>query len=119
SACGSTTITSCSGTWPARCGAFASASSPATACAASSRPTTWIGRASSTGIAERALIEAIEAALAQRSGALVRWVGDDAAVVRSRPYSVTSVDTMVEDVHFRLGESWLTPREAGHRALAA
>lgn len=49
----------------------------------------------------------------------MRWVGDDAAVVRSRPYCVTSVDTMVEGVHFRLGEGWLAPREAGHRALAA
>jgi thiamine-monophosphate kinase len=46
-------------------------------------------------------------------------VGDDAAVVRARPVSVTSVDAMVEDVHFRLKEGWATPAEVGHRAVAA
>jgi thiamine-monophosphate kinase len=49
---------------------------------------------------------------------VVRGVGDDAAVVRSRPFSVTSVDAAVEGVHFRLGEGWATPAEVGHRALA-
>jgi thiamine-monophosphate kinase len=42
--------------------------------------------------------------------------GDDGAVVRARPYAVTSVDTMVEGVHFRRGE--LSDAEIGHRALA-
>jgi thiamine-monophosphate kinase len=42
--------------------------------------------------------------------------GDDAAVVRARGYAVTSVDTMVEGVHFRRGE--LSDTEIGHRALA-
>ncbi len=46
-------------------------------------------------------------------------MGDDAAVVRARPWSATSIDTMVEGVHFRLGEGWATPAEVGHRALAA
>jgi thiamine-monophosphate kinase len=32
--------------------------------------------------------------------------------------SVTSVDAMVEGVHFRLGDGWATPAEVGHRALA-
>lgn len=49
---------------------------------------------------------------------MVRWVGDDAAVVRSRPLAVTSLDMMVEGVHFRLGGP-VTPQAAGHRALAA
>ncbi|HEV3046957.1 MAG TPA: thiamine-phosphate kinase [Solirubrobacteraceae bacterium] len=44
--------------------------------------------------------------------------GDDAAVVRARAVCVTSVDAMVEGVHFRLGEGWATPEEVGHRALA-
>jgi thiamine-monophosphate kinase len=39
-------------------------------------------------------------------------------VVRARPVSVTSVDTFVEGVHFRLQEGWATPTEVGHRALA-
>ncbi|HTW43348.1 MAG TPA: thiamine-phosphate kinase [Solirubrobacteraceae bacterium] len=44
--------------------------------------------------------------------------GDDAAVVRARPVCVTSVDAMVEGVHFRLADGWATPAEVGHRALA-
>jgi len=34
----------------------------------------------------------------------VRGSGDDAAVVRSRPFQVVSVDAMVDGVHFRLAE---------------
>jgi thiamine-monophosphate kinase len=46
----------------------------------------------------------------------VRWIGDDAAVVRARAYAVTSLDVMLEGVHFRLEHSgW---EGAGHRALA-
>ena len=44
--------------------------------------------------------------------------GDDAAVVRARPLSVTSTDAMVDGVHFRLGDT-ATAADAGHRALAA
>ena len=47
---------------------------------------------------------------------LVRGIGDDAAVVRARGYAVTSVDAMVDGVHFRTGQ--LSPAEIGHRALA-
>jgi thiamine-monophosphate kinase len=49
---------------------------------------------------------------------LVRGIGDDASVVRARPFCVTSLDTIVEGVHFRLGEGWSSPGEIGHRALA-
>jgi thiamine-monophosphate kinase len=45
-------------------------------------------------------------------------MGDDAAVVRSLPLCVTSLDTMVEGVHFRLADGWSTPAEVGWRALA-
>ena len=48
---------------------------------------------------------------------MVRWLGDDAAVVRGRGYAVTSVDTMVDGVHFRSAQ--LSGEEIGHRALAA
>lgn len=65
------------------------------------------------------LIAALEATLAP-SGAgrarIVRWLGDDAAVVRGRGYAVTSVDTMVDGVHFRSSE--LSGADIGHRALA-
>jgi thiamine-monophosphate kinase len=48
----------------------------------------------------------------------VRGIGDDAAVVRARPVCVTSLDAMIEGVHFRLEDGWATPSEVGHRALA-
>lgn len=48
---------------------------------------------------------------------MIRWLGDDAAVVRARGYAVTSVDTMVQDVHFRREQ--LSAREIGARAFAA
>ncbi len=46
-------------------------------------------------------------------------MGDDAAVVRARPICVTSVDAMVEGVHFRLGCDWVTAEQVGRRSLAA
>src|SRR6202011_966490 len=49
---------------------------------------------------------------------VLRGIGDDAAVVLARPVCVTSVDAMIEGVHFRLQEGWATPAEVGHRALA-
>jgi thiamine-monophosphate kinase len=47
---------------------------------------------------------------------VVRGLGDDCAVVRAGGYAVTSIDTMVDGVHFRAEQ--LTPAEIGHRALA-
>lgn len=47
----------------------------------------------------------------------MRSLGDDAAVVRAGRYAVTSVDAMVDGVHFRTAQ--LAPEEIGHRALAA
>jgi thiamine-monophosphate kinase len=67
---------------------------------------------------ERVLIAAIAAALARRDGSRVlRWLGDDAAVVRAGAFAVTSIDVMVDGTHFRLGQA--TAADAGHRALAA
>jgi thiamine-monophosphate kinase len=51
-----------------------------------------------------------------QSPRVLRWLGDDAAVVRGRGYAVTSIDTVVDGIHFRWGQ--LTPAEIGHRALA-
>src|SRR5688500_18179880 len=66
---------------------------------------------------ERALIDAIGAALGRReTSRVVRWLGDDAAVVRGDAFSVTSVDVMVDGTHFRLGSA--SARDIGHRALA-
>jgi thiamine-monophosphate kinase len=69
-------------------------------------------------VRELELIAALEATLGPPPERVVRWIGDDAAVVRAGgPLAVTSVDAMVDGVHFRLGQvSWA---DAGHRALAA
>ena len=48
----------------------------------------------------------------------MRGPGDDAAVVRSGPLCVTSVDAMVDGVHFRLRHPGVTPEDVGWRALA-
>jgi len=46
-------------------------------------------------------------------------IGDDAAVARAGgELCASSIDTMVEGVHFRLGEGWATPAEVGWRAMA-
>jgi thiamine-monophosphate kinase len=48
---------------------------------------------------------------------VVRSIGDDASVVRADRYAVTSVDAMVDGIHFRSDQ--LRAEEIGHRALAA
>jgi thiamine-monophosphate kinase len=65
---------------------------------------------------ELELIDALEEALHPGGPRIIRWLGDDAAVVRARPYAVTSIDTMVDGVHFHAAE--LSPEDIGHRALA-
>jgi thiamine-monophosphate kinase len=69
---------------------------------------------------ELELIEQLEQVLApdgDTGAAVVRWLGDDASVVRGRGYAVTSVDVVVDGIHFRASE--LTPAEIGHRALGS
>ncbi|MGZ4313347.1 MAG: thiamine-phosphate kinase [Solirubrobacteraceae bacterium] len=66
---------------------------------------------------ELELIEALEATLSPGGPRVVRWLGDDAAVVRARGYCVTSLDTLVEGVHFVRGQ--LSAADIGHRAMAA
>jgi thiamine-monophosphate kinase len=67
-------------------------------------------------VRELELIGAIRAALTDRSGRTVRWSGDDAAVVRARPLAVTSIDTVVDGVHFKLATH--SPADVGWKALA-
>jgi thiamine-monophosphate kinase len=46
-------------------------------------------------------------------------VGDDAAVVRAAgALSVTSVDAMIDGVHFRLADGWINAEQVGWRAVA-
>jgi thiamine-monophosphate kinase len=68
-------------------------------------------------MAELELIEQLRATFGDDHPRVLRSIGDDAAVVRAAPYAVTSVDTMVDGVHFRVGQ--LSFAEIGHRALAA
>jgi thiamine-monophosphate kinase len=68
-------------------------------------------------VGELELIAAIETAIADRAGGrLVRWTGDDAAVTRARPFAVTSIDTLVDGVHFKRETHGL--RDIGWKALA-
>jgi thiamine-monophosphate kinase len=67
-------------------------------------------------VPELDLIRAIQAALTDRGGRTVRWTGDDAAVVRARALAVTSIDTIVEGVHFSLATH--TAGDVGWKALA-
>jgi thiamine-monophosphate kinase len=68
---------------------------------------------------ELSLIDSIAATLPADGPRIVRGVGDDAAVVRAGgALCVTSVDTMVEGVHFRLHDGSSSPLDVGWRALA-
>lgn len=52
-----------------------------------------------------------------RGERLLRGIGDDAAVVRAEGVVVTSVDAVVEGVHFK--SVYTPPRAAGHKAVAS
>jgi thiamine-monophosphate kinase len=67
-------------------------------------------------IRELDLIQAIERAAEARGERVVRWIGDDAAVVRSRRFAVTSIDSIADGVHFEL--STHSPADVGWKALA-
>ncbi len=67
---------------------------------------------------ERSLIAAIEAMLERPPDSrVVRWIGDDCAVVRGDAFAAVSVDVMVDGTHFRLGRG-VSAEDAGARALA-
>ena len=64
------------------------------------------------------LIDRMRERLSPRGERIVVWSGDDAAVVRpGGGVSVTSIDSFVEGVHFRLTTTSL--RDLGHRCMAA
>jgi len=68
-------------------------------------------------VRELELIAHLEGLFAPANARVIRGLGDDAAVVRADGYAVTSVDTMVDGIHFR--SEMLSAEEIGHRALAA
>jgi thiamine-monophosphate kinase len=67
-------------------------------------------------VGEVHLIQAIERVAQARGSRVTRWIGDDAAVVRARPYAVSSIDTVVDGVHFELATH--APADVGWKALA-
>ncbi len=66
---------------------------------------------------ERELVDAIERRLRPHGDSVLSGPGDDAAVVRARPVAVTSLDTVVEGVHFDLDTH--SYADVGHKALAS
>src|SRR3954466_7003955 len=65
---------------------------------------------------ELELIRAIQAALGAAPARVLTGSGDDAAVVRADAVAVTSIDTVVDGVHFELATH--SPADVGHKALA-
>ncbi len=67
---------------------------------------------------ELELIAAIERALREHGGRVLHGPGDDAAVVQAGGgVAVTSIDAVVEGVHFELTTH--SPADVGHKALAS
>jgi thiamine-monophosphate kinase len=69
--------------------------------------------------AELSLIEALAQRLPACGPRVLTGAGDDAAVVLARPVSFTSVDAVVQDIHFRLGEGRFSHADVGFKALAS
>jgi thiamine-monophosphate kinase len=69
-------------------------------------------------VGELDVIAAFQRLLTNRSERVVRWSGDDCAVVRARPVQAVSIDAMVDGVHFLLDHDDVTPADVGWRALA-
>jgi thiamine-monophosphate kinase len=67
-------------------------------------------------MAELDLIAAIRRSLGELPSRVLTGPGDDAAVVRAEGVAVTSIDTVVEGVHFEL--STHSAADVGHKALA-
>ena len=65
---------------------------------------------------EHDLIRAFVAGLGRRGDRVVRGPGDDAAVVRASGVAVTTIDTVVDGVHFR--RTTHSPADIGWKAMA-
>jgi thiamine-monophosphate kinase len=67
---------------------------------------------------EAALLERLRRRLGRTGGGVALGIGDDAAILeRVGPGAVLTVDTLIEDVDFRL--RWASFADAGHKAAAA
>lgn len=68
---------------------------------------------------ELSLLQALFARLPAPGPQVIAGPGDDAAVVHGKPVCVTSVDAVVQGVHFELGEGRYSYEDVGFKALAA
>lgn len=71
------------------------------------------------GAGELSLIDALRRRLPAGGPRVVAGPGDDAAVVLAGPLSLTSVDAVVQDVHFRLGPGRFSHADVGFKALGS
>jgi len=72
------------------------------------------------GFDEDRIVRLLEARFAKTGSSLVRGIGDDAAVVRSRgarEHWVVTTDMLIEEIDFR--RAWFSPAQVGHKSLAA
>src|SRR3954454_19477982 len=67
-------------------------------------------------MSELSLIAAVQRMLGEPGGRVIVGPGDDAAVVRADGVAVTSIDSVVDGVHFELATH--SPADVGHKALA-
>src|SRR3954454_24935247 len=68
------------------------------------------------GMSELSLVARVREMLGEAGGRVLVGPGDDAAVVRADGVCVTSIDTVVDGVHFELATH--SPGDVGHKALA-
>jgi thiamine-monophosphate kinase len=67
-------------------------------------------------VSELPFIARVQSLLGPTRGRVIVGSGDDAAVVRAEGVAVTSIDTVVDGVHFELATH--SPADVGHKALA-
>jgi thiamine-monophosphate kinase len=67
-------------------------------------------------VGELSFIATVRELLGEPGGRVLTGPGDDAAVVRADGVAVTSIDTVVDGVHFELATH--SPGDIGHKALA-
>ncbi|MEA2427065.1 MAG: thiamine-monophosphate kinase [Thermoleophilaceae bacterium] len=67
-------------------------------------------------MSELSLIARVKEMLGEPGGRVLTGPGDDAAVVRAEGVCATSIDTVVDGVHFELATH--SPADVGHKALA-
>jgi thiamine-monophosphate kinase len=74
---------------------------------------------SAQSLSENRIIRLLQSMFQDKSPALKKGIGDDAAVIRiqnSQEYWLLTTDMLLENIDFRRG--WTTPRQLGYKSLA-